>query len=75
VLRATDDGKAMQAARRIHAAVTRELFATATGKQRIDLAIGLASCSDAVSSAELLLLAAERAIGSAGQAGQMIVVA
>ena len=75
VLRATDAGKAMQAARRIHAAVTRELFATATGKQRIDLAIGLASCSDAVSSEELLLLAAERAIGSAGQAGQMIVVA
>ena len=75
VLRATDAGKAMQAARRIHAAVTRELFATATGKQRIDLAIGLASCSDAVSSAELLLHAAERAIGSAGQAGQMIVVA
>jgi hemoglobin len=75
VLRATDAGKAMQAARRIHAAVTRELFATATGKQRIDLAIGLASCSDAVSSADLLLLAAERAIGSAGQAGQMIVVA
>ena len=75
VLRATDAGKAMQAARRIHAAVTRELFATATGKQRIDLAIGLASCSDAVSSEELLLHAAERAIGSAGQAGQMIVVA
>jgi len=75
VLRATDAGKALQAARRIHAAVTRELFATATGKQRIDLAIGLASCSDTVSSAELLLLAAERAIGSAGQAGQMIVVA
>jgi len=75
VLRATDAGKAIQAARRIYAAVTRELFATATGKQRIDLAIGLASCSDAASSAELLLLAAERALGRAGQAGQMIVAA
>ncbi|NDC08844.1 MAG: diguanylate cyclase [Oxalobacteraceae bacterium] len=75
VLRATDAGKAMQAARRIHLAVTRELFATATGKQRIDLAIGLASCSDTASSAESLLLAAERAFGRAGQAGKMIVEA
>jgi PleD family two-component response regulator len=75
VLRATDAGKAIQAARRIYAAVTRELFATATGKQRIDLAIGLASCSDTASSAESLLLAAERALGRAGQAGQMIVEA
>jgi hemoglobin len=75
VLRATDAGKAIQAARRIYAAVTRELFATATGKQRIDLAIGLASCSDTASSAESLLLAAEGALGRAGQAGQMIVEA
>lgn len=75
VLHATDPTKASAAARRIHAAMKNEFFATAHGKQRIELAIGLASCGSAFSSSDDLIQAAERALGRAGQSGQMIVVA
>ena len=75
VLRATDQVKGLQAARRIHAAAAREPFLTATSKQSIALLIGLATCGGALSSPEDLLQAAERALGRAGQAGQMIVIA
>lgn len=75
VLCNTDSIKAMQAARRIHAAVTREPFVTASSKQRIELAISLASCDSAMSSPNDLVQLAERALSRAGQSGQMIVVA
>jgi hemoglobin len=75
VLHATDPTKASAAARRIHAAVKSDFFVTAQGKQRIELVIGLASCGSAYSSSDDLIQAAERALGRAGQAGQMIVVA
>jgi hemoglobin len=75
VLRETDAGKAMQAARRIQGAVTRELFATATGKQKLDLAVGLASCGEIVPSAESLVDTAFDALGRTGTGGKMIIAA
>ena len=75
VLHATDPTKASAAARRIHTAVKSEFFVTAHGKQRIELVIGLASCGSSYSSSDDLIQAAERALGRAGQAGQMIGVA
>jgi hemoglobin len=75
VLNATDPIKASAAAQRIHSAVKRELFTTAHGKQRIELAIGLASCGSSFSSSDDLIEAAERALGLAGQSRRMIVEA
>lgn len=75
VLRETDATKAMQAARRIQGAVTRELFATATGKQKIDLAMGLASCGATVASAENLVDTALDALGRTGVGGKLIIAA
>ena len=75
VLRETDAGKAMQATRRIQGAVTRELFATATGKQKLDLAVGLASCGETVPSAESLVDTALDALGRTGTGGKMIIAA
>ena len=62
VLRATDQVKGLQAARRIHAAAAREPFLTATSNQSIALLIGLATCGGALSSPEDLLQPAERAL-------------
>jgi hemoglobin len=75
VLHSTDPTKASAAARRIHSAVKSELFVTATGKQRIELLIGLASCGSACASSDDLIQTAERALARSGQAGQTIVVA
>lgn len=75
VLRNTDPDKALQAARRIHGAVTAEPFAMATGKQKIELAVGVASCDAAASSAEALLARAEHALGRAGSGRLMIATA
>jgi hemoglobin len=75
VLRETDATKAMQAARRIQGAVTRELFATATGKQKIDLAMGRASCGATVASAENLVDTALDALGRTGVGGKLIIAA
>ncbi|MEY3980539.1 MAG: hypothetical protein RLZZ375_1968 [Pseudomonadota bacterium] len=75
VLRETDAGKAMQAARRIQGAVTRELFAAATGKQKLDLAVGLASCGEIVPSAENLVDTAFDALVRTGTGGKMIIAA
>jgi len=74
VLRATDQGKGLQAARRIHASVARNPFMTATSKQGIALLIGLAACGGSLSTPEDLVQAAERALERAGQSGQMIVI-
>jgi len=75
VLHATDANKALAAARRIQSAVKSESFATATGKQRIDLLIGLVSCGSTCATSDDLIQAAEYVLSRAGQAGQMIVVA
>lgn len=72
VLRNTDSPKALLAAQRIQATVTRELFATATSKQKIDLAVGVASCSPAASSTEALLATAERLLNDIATGRQMI---
>ena len=72
VLRNTDSDKALLAAQRIQATVTREPFATATGKQKIDLAVGVASCSPAASSTEALLATAERLLNDIATGRQMI---
>jgi hypothetical protein len=55
--------------------VTRELFATATGKQKLDLAVGLASCGEIVPSAESLVDTAFDALGRTGTGGKMIIAA
>lgn len=72
VLRNTEPEKALLAAQRIHATVTREPFATATGKQKLDLALGIASCSPAASSTEALLATAERLLNDIATGRQMI---
>ncbi len=69
-LRATDAGRAMQAARRIQSAVAREAFIVNGDRLLIELAIGLASASDACAAPPALMTAAEDALQRAMGAGE-----
>ncbi len=73
VLRATDAGKAMQAARRLQSAVAREPFMLVGTRLSIEMAIGLASLDGKVGSAAELIASAEQALQTATSGLQRIV--